>query len=74
VPEIGTPGLTSGDGKRSDCRRAQATAPILDSTRGEVLTCVSNVCSRGNCRRDVLDLSFSDFVKGFGVRRETGKE
>ena len=33
MPEIGTSGSTSGDGKRSDCTTAQATASILDSTR-----------------------------------------
>src|SRR6266849_4630782 len=32
VPEIGTPGLMSGDGKRGVGHRPQATAPILDST------------------------------------------
>jgi hypothetical protein len=32
MPEIGTSGLTSGDGKRGDGHRPQATAPILDST------------------------------------------
>jgi hypothetical protein len=34
MPEIGTSGLMSGDGKRGDGQRPQATAPILDSTRG----------------------------------------
>ena len=32
MPEIGTSGLMSGDGKRSAGHRPQATAPILDST------------------------------------------
>jgi hypothetical protein len=32
MPEIGTSGLMSGDGKRSVGNRPQATAPILDST------------------------------------------
>jgi hypothetical protein len=32
MPEIGTSGSMSGDGKRSAGLRAQATAPILDST------------------------------------------
>jgi hypothetical protein len=32
MPEIGTLGLMSGDGKRSVGHRPQATAPILDST------------------------------------------
>src|SRR6266568_2451400 len=30
--EICTSGSMSGDGKRSDCHMAQATAPVLDST------------------------------------------
>ena len=32
MPEIGTFGLMSGDGRRGAGRRPQATAPILDST------------------------------------------
>jgi len=32
MPEIGTSSSMSGDGKRSDGLRPQATAPILDST------------------------------------------
>ncbi len=32
MPEIGTSGLMSGEGKRSDAHKAQATAPLLDST------------------------------------------
>jgi hypothetical protein len=38
VPEIGTPGLMSGDGKRGVGHRPQATAPILDSTEVETTT------------------------------------
>jgi hypothetical protein len=30
MPEIGSSGLMSGDGKRGDGQRPQATAPILD--------------------------------------------
>jgi len=33
MPEIGTSSSMSGDGKRSDGLRPQATAPVLDSTR-----------------------------------------
>jgi hypothetical protein len=33
MPEIGSSGLMSGDGKRGVGHRPQATAPILDSTR-----------------------------------------
>ena len=36
MPEIGTSGLMSGDGKRGDGQKAQATAPILDSTIGDI--------------------------------------
>src|SRR5437762_8461079 len=32
MPETGTSGLMSGDGKRGDGQGPQATAPILDST------------------------------------------
>ena len=32
--EIRTSGLMSGEGKRSDAHKAQATAPLLDSTEG----------------------------------------
>ena len=35
MPEIGTSGSMSGDGKRSAGLRPQATAPILDFTRAE---------------------------------------
>jgi hypothetical protein len=35
MPQIGTSGSMSGDGRRSDCPTAQATAPILDSTHAE---------------------------------------
>jgi hypothetical protein len=34
MPEIGTSGAMSGDGKRSDAAWPQATAPVLDSTNG----------------------------------------
>ena len=34
MPETGTSGSMSGDGKRSDGQRPQVTAPILDSTSG----------------------------------------
>jgi hypothetical protein len=33
MPEIGSSGLMSGDGKRGDGQGPQATAPILDSTK-----------------------------------------
>ena len=36
MPEIGSSGLMSGDGKRGVGHRPQATAPILDSTEPEV--------------------------------------
>ena len=36
MPEIGTFGLMSGDGKRSVGHRPQATAPILNSTIASV--------------------------------------
>jgi hypothetical protein len=36
MPEIGTSGLMSGDGKRGAGHRPQATAPILDSTKADI--------------------------------------
>jgi len=36
MPEIGSSGLMSGDGKRGVGHRPQATAPILDSTVSEI--------------------------------------
>jgi hypothetical protein len=36
MPEIGSSGLMSGDGKRGVGHRPQATAPILDSTEPDV--------------------------------------
>jgi hypothetical protein len=47
MPEIGTSGLMSGDGKRSVGHRPQATAPILDSTRSR--TAVRLLPSHGRC-------------------------
>ena len=36
MPEIGSSGLMSGDGKRGDGRRPQVTAPILNSTNADM--------------------------------------
>jgi hypothetical protein len=41
MPEIGSSGLMSGDGKRGVGHRPQATAPILDSTKPEVGACAT---------------------------------
>jgi putative ABC transport system substrate-binding protein len=38
MPEIGMSGLMSGDRKRSVAHMAQATAPVLDSTRRQFIT------------------------------------
>jgi hypothetical protein len=48
MPEIGTSGSMSGDGKRSVGRRPQAAAPILDSTWpcGNVSATVTEVAAR----------------------------
>jgi hypothetical protein len=43
MPEIGSSGLMSGDGKRGVGHRPQATAPILDSTQPDIF----RVASRG---------------------------
>jgi hypothetical protein len=47
MPEIGTSGSMSGDGKRSVGHRPQAAAPVLDSTRPEAeVACAT--ASEGN--------------------------
>jgi hypothetical protein len=45
VPEIGTPGLTSGDGKRGVGHGPQATAPILDSTVAAIARALAEIMS-----------------------------
>src|ERR1700732_274644 len=48
MPEIGSSGLMSGDGKRGVGHRPQATAPILDSTHfGHGPTSPSSSARRG---------------------------
>jgi hypothetical protein len=47
MPEIGTSGSMSGDGKRGVGHGPQVTAPILDSTGSNLPTEESNVCSLG---------------------------
>ena len=39
MPEIGTSGSMSGDGKRGVGHKPQATAPILNSTNADMLGC-----------------------------------
>jgi hypothetical protein len=53
MPEIGSSGLMSGDGKRSVGHRPQATAPVLDSTR----LCENSLEPR--TRRIVFSIVFS---------------
>ena len=49
MPEIGTLGLMSGDGKRSAGHRPQATAPILNSTgAADFLRCSDSVRDGGS--------------------------
>ena len=48
MPEIGTFGLMSGDGKRSVGHRPKATAPILDST-------ITSFVADTKFRRDRVD-------------------
>src|SRR5450631_361738 len=43
MPEIGSSGLMSGDGKRGVGHRPQATAPILDSTKADMASAVVQV-------------------------------
>jgi hypothetical protein len=51
MPEIGTSSSMSGDGKRSDGLRPQATAPILDSTKAAVPECLLSRRCWGLSRR-----------------------
>ncbi len=44
MPEIGTSSSMSGDGKRSVGHWPQTTAPVLDSTEGEVRLGSETVC------------------------------
>src|SRR5882672_379707 len=48
--------LSTDDRPLGSCSRAAgwSAATLCHGPEGEVLTCVSNVCSRGNCGRDVL--------------------
>jgi hypothetical protein len=46
MPEIGSSGLMSGDGKRGVGHRPQATAPILDSTICDISQPVGNLPPR----------------------------
>ena len=50
--EIRTSGLMSGDGKRSDADMAQATAPVLDFTRGPRVD-AALACAHGSAWRVV---------------------
>ena len=45
MPEIGTSGSMSGDGKRGAGRWPQATAPILDSTQADIRVGAMNFCA-----------------------------
>ena len=44
MPEIGSSGLMSGDGKRGVGHRPQATVPVLDSTTAELDDNLSAYC------------------------------
>jgi len=47
MPEIGSSGLMSGDGKRGVGHRPQATAPILDSTDADMIHLVQAMSVAG---------------------------
>ena len=57
MPEIGTFGLMSGDGKRSDGHRPQATAPILDFTHRDILLRCNDLSAFGAMRTLACRLS-----------------
>ncbi len=52
MPETGTSGSMSGDGKRGVGHRPQVTAPILDSTISSDIAPRANVGVQGNSGRD----------------------
>jgi hypothetical protein len=57
----GKQGKVTRAANKSGCEQPSTTASrsVGSWPEGEVLTCVSNVCSRGNCRRDVLALGLT---------------
>src|SRR5712675_698498 len=50
MPEIGSSGLMSGDGRRRVGHRPQVTAPILDSTNADFKSFVLSVMKRTSDR------------------------
>jgi hypothetical protein len=70
MPETGTSGSMSGDGKRSDGQRPQVTAPILDSTISAAPLSIRNWApttqSRGHCIRPRYSCSFRTAPFGGG--------
>jgi hypothetical protein len=66
MPEIGTSGLMSGDGKRGDGQRPQATAPILDLYEAAVVKGISVVLS------DLDSLLVTDVVRGQAPQPRSG--
>src|SRR6476661_2113276 len=66
MPEIGTSGLMSGDGKRGVGHRPQATAPILDSTKADI--CPLHYCCRGRALATSCAQSMNRRVTGLSVR------
>jgi hypothetical protein len=66
MPEIGTSGSMSGDGKRGVGHRPQAAAPILDSTRSK--PAISSSVSRWQLR------SNKQIFPDLAVRSHLGQE
>ena len=71
MPEIGTFGLMSGDGKRSDGHRPQATAPILDFTAASLHgdDAVSGVEVKANSKWNKPDSVADDPLRTWRARR-----
>ena len=62
MPEIGSSGLMSGDGKRGVGHRPQATAPILDSTS------FGNRVAEGNAQHDMACASRIRLAQNYAMR------
>ena len=68
MPEIGTSGSMSGDGKRGVGHRPQATAPILDSTEETLVKALGMLGSEHTGERDNAAVTLAIF-SSFSLKR-----
>jgi hypothetical protein len=73
MPEIGTSGSMSGDGKRGVGHRPQATVPILDSTKCDIVALrrpmVSGLAGFGTLAHNHLQLRADGSLKSKQFQR-----